>query len=246
MLKEYDYFDESSEIRQKRLEHKYGGTTPLQLDNTENSLQPPPRFSSFQEVKNQIIDFPSSPHFSSPLPSSSSSSSSSSSTSLSPDQIRTEISKFLNDPILIKVQNQYIRHVPHSLYKIPVSCGLCNGYKYLIVVVKDEIDGQARIGNKKKLSELNWVNLQTRFYHTVDPDTFLSDIKGMNGMFTGKLNYIFTVKERSTQKCVYSCPLVPLKLELIPSGKNPTAFEYGDNVYLSSAIESFYCSLTFV
>ena len=158
--------------------------------------------------------------------------------------IKNQISTFFKNPLMIKVQNQYINNFLHSIYKTPISCLLCDGYRYLIVVVKEQEGKEARIGSNKKLSELNWVSLQTRFFKIQDQDNFLKNVKSTDINFSQKLKYPFDIKERTKEKSIYSSSNIRLKIELLHTGKS--THEYSNQVMLDSALNTFSCVLTVI
>ncbi len=146
-----------------------------------------------------------------------------------------EIVKYLGDPILTKIQNNYNSSNPIGIYQTKVSSNLCNENRYIIAMVKEIKGLEMPVGTTLRLSKINWANLQTR---TSKNESSLCD---KNTTFTPsiKLNYTFRLKERTDKKTIYSNPDFNILVELI----NKTKFDYADVIRLDGAIDSFNCSI---
>ncbi len=154
------------------------------------------------------------------------------------EEVRLEIAKFFKDPIMTKYQNDQKSRL--GIYGILIISDLQDGYRYLLAMVKEEDGAQMQLEHRVKLSKLQWINIQTRIYKNPN----LSIKESMSFKNDRTLPYEFKVKSRSISKITYNSFILPLSLDLIPTGKKPSEYEYSDKPRLDSALETFNCSVT--
>ncbi len=138
---------------------------------------------------------------------------------------------------LTKLEDKEQNGMRFSLYQAKVGCLFCVGNMYCVVLVPKDNN---MIGTHKLLSELRWISFQTRNF-----DHDIQELKSQSFSKEGLLNKI-EVTGRSKTKTTYMCKDLPLKVELLHSGKDPSEMEYSsDTGTLASALETYNCVVSF-
>jgi len=150
------------------------------------------------------------------------------------DQFSSYINIYFNHPTLTKTKNVD----KHSVYMVKTYCLLSNECRYIIALVTED---NIPIGTNKKLSDLNWVSLQTRTLedkHNIHSHSYNPK---MEGPLVSPIVRNNIGKDMST----YSCETFPIEVHLLHKKKDVQS-EYQPNGNLISAIETFQTIITFI
>ena len=125
---------------------------------------------------------------------------------------------------------QKIRDDEFSVYMTCVKCMIIGTCRYIVVNARN--DGLP-VGTKRKLSDLNWLMIQTR--------TMEKNAKTTNHTYMPKTDEIFesqlSITKRTKKYSEYSCENIPIKVTIFH--KKDLEFEYPNNGNLNSAIEIY-------
>jgi hypothetical protein len=127
------------------------------------------------------------------------------------------------------------QHGQFAIYKAPAQCLLCNGVRFVVVIVKDDTIG---IGERRPLSTLAWESFQTRWteddsecrkfqmvqfpYSKPDKETILDDT--------------IRLSRETAESFKYTCDNLPLNVEILKTKSDETIADSGT---VSSALEMF-------
>jgi hypothetical protein len=110
-----------------------------------------------------------------------------------------------------------------SVYKSKVETFISSGARYIVAIV--EIDDDP-IGTLKPLEDLNWVSFQTRFTSS-EKEVKNLPIKKYTITKNSLLNDKISKWAEISDKTIYKCENLPLKIEVIHMKKDDTFAEKG-------------------
>jgi len=149
------------------------------------------------------------------------------------EYVYNSFAEYYNDPVMSKIKNENNL----SVYACKTNCMLINKCRYLIATVYDD---SYEIGTKFNLSQIEWINFQTRVLegkYDVPVHHFESKSKyPMNSQ----------IKEFSKNDKIssYNCPDLNIKVHLLHTKEN-NLWEYTKIGKLLNALETYQTIITF-
>ena len=140
---------------------------------------------------------------------------------------------YFNNPLLIKIKNVETM----SMYMVKIHAMLGNAYRYLIIFVPMDFE---KLGTEKKMSELEWISLQTRTLeeqHRIRVHNYKPEKKY-------PLNQKISVVERKENYSVYKAEEFPLNISLLHTRKNQL-HQYNPTGCIANALETFQTIINF-
>ena len=127
-----------------------------------------------------------------------------------------------------------------SVYYAKVGCLLCVENRYLVAIVKSD---DKIIGYSTQLSNLDWDSFQTR---TFDKILTIDNLKIQQLHASTSPNILssrITKISETNDKTIYTSYEIPVQIELI---KDDETDNHSDNGTIKSALDTFYCVVSFV
>lgn len=123
----------------------------------------------------------------------------------------------------------------YSVYAAKIGTLVGSDDKFIFVVIPQHMS----IKQTAKLSELYWVNFQTR--HGIDL------YKNLPKQFLLRENYpqiSFSIVNRENDKSTYQNSKIPVELILTHNPKKRTIYQFNDNITLGFALDTWDCNIT--
>lgn len=141
--------------------------------------------------------------------------------------------EYFNNPVMTKIKNVS----NFTLYMTKIHCMLGNSFRYLILFIQRDVN---KVGTEKRMSELDWVSLQTR---TLEDH---HDLKQHSYQVrkTPALSHKINITDRTEQKSTYTVDVFPLTLTLLHTRKN-NSYQYQPTGTIVSALETFQTIINF-
>ena len=147
-------------------------------------------------------------------------------------EIHNYMVQYFDNPILTKNEEKGIS----SIYYAKVNTGLMLDNKYLVVIMNRD---PSPIGTKKKLSEMNWISLQTRIIR----DNFNCDKFSYRPKKDKPFTDIIRMKEKNDKMVIYHhTSFKNLNITLLYVDK--TQVQYPPQGTLTAALETYKTVLT--
>lgn len=137
---------------------------------------------------------------------------------------------YFKDPILTKTKDVD----KYSMYVCKLYCLLSNECRYIIVFIESD---KALVGNTEKLSNLQWISLQTRTM----PDQYSLLSHGYQPRKLEALNKPITRTNITDESSTYSCSEYPITVTLLHTKNNK---QYQPNGTIVAALETFQTIIT--
>lgn len=142
--------------------------------------------------------------------------------------------QYFNNPTMTKIKNVS----DYTVYMTKIHSMLGNAFRYLIVFV---IRDTNLTGTEKRLSELDWMSLQTRTLedqHELTPHSYAV-------RKTPELSKIIRIKDQDEKQSTYTVDEYPLLVTLLHTRKNNT-YQYQPIGTIVSALETFQTIISFI
>lgn len=140
--------------------------------------------------------------------------------------------RYFDNPLMTKLKNVN----DYSLYFTKLYCLLATNYRYIIVIVRDDVN---EIGHTEYLSDIKWVCIQTREIserHVIKDHVYTPKKDGL-------MNQQIRLKELKTDCGMYECSLNIL-ITILPKNNVFDKFDFPQTSNLINAIETFRTIIT--
>jgi hypothetical protein len=161
------------------------------------------------------------------------------------EKIYNEFNKIYGYLKFTKIRNEQVNNRWISIYYAHLDCMLCMEQRFIILI--SPIDNITN-GETNTIDNIRWISFQTRTF--IDINLSFKLKKQTQPMLTTDdiLNEEFDIMERKMKgdkidKSIYIAKKLPLKLELLHRGKNPSINDYADRITLISSLETYNCIL---
>ena len=147
--------------------------------------------------------------------------------------VYNSFTEYFNNPLLFKIKN--IDNFSTYMTKIHALYG--NSYKYLILFVTKD---SHTVGNKKYMSDIEWVYLQTRILE--DNHNIL--VHNYKPVVKPPLDQKINLENRKEDHVIYKAEKFPLHITLLHTKNNK--FQYQSTVNIISALETYQTIINFI
>lgn len=147
------------------------------------------------------------------------------------DIISEALVKYYNDIIFTLVKHEGF----YSVYAAKIAAMVGSDEKFIFAVIPHHMS----IKQTARLSELYWVNFQTRHGTGI--------YKNLPKQLIPKENYPlinFSIVKREADKSTYRNPKIPVELNLFHNPKKRTIYQYNDTINLGFALNTWDCIIT--
>jgi hypothetical protein len=141
------------------------------------------------------------------------------------EKIYQDIDEYFNHPMMVKIKDVD----NYSMYMCKTYCLLSNKCRYLIAFV--DRNG-AQLLSPEKLSEMKWINFQTR---TLE-DQYQVPSHGYQPKMLGPLKALITRVSHDVKSSVYSCNDYPIKVTML---NDENKEEYKERGNIIAALETY-------
>lgn len=147
------------------------------------------------------------------------------------NKVRDGIVSYYGNPTMKKGKNQN----GYSVYYARIGCLLCLEDRYILAVIKDD---NPALGESRFLSQLKWVNFQSRILEEPPLSLRAQDMAyGVSDILNEKIQLDKKLEDRNIYNSV-----LPLRIELL---YNEESKDFSSSGTLRTALETYTCSLTF-